>query len=101
MHRVAETFRRLVRQTVNEVNVDTVEVQVARGEQQVARQFERLDPVDGRLHLWMKILDAHAETVKAQATQSLEMFASGHPRVDFNADFRVGRKIKMFARESE
>src|ERR1700722_10900183 len=101
VYSVAKTFRRLIRQTINEIDVDAVEVQVTRGEQQVARQFERLDSVDGHLHLGMEILDAHAEAVKAQATQGFKVFASGYPRVDFNADFRVRRKFKMHPRESE
>src|ERR1700719_1110213 len=97
IHGVAETFRRLIRQTVNEVHVDTIEPQLARREQQVACQFEWLDPVNGLLHLGMKILDAHAEPVEAQATQSFQMFASGHPGIDLDSDFRVRRKVKMFA----
>ena len=92
---VAEAFRRLVRQTINEIDVDAIELQVARGEQQIARQFERLNSVNGRLHLGMKILDAHAEAVEAQATQSFEMLAGGYPRIDLDPDFRVRRKIKM------
>src|ERR1700692_225510 len=49
----------------------------------------------------MKILNAHAQPVKAQTPQGFEMFARGHPGIYLDADFRVRRKIKMFARESK
>src|SRR4029077_13619754 len=49
----------------------------------------------------MKILNTHAETIEAQATQSFEMFAVGDPGIDLDTDFRVRRKIKMLARESK
>ena len=67
--RVAEALRRLIRQAVDQVHVDAVEFQARAPPSKVARQFERLNAVDGRLHFGMEILNAHAEAIEAQARE--------------------------------
>src|ERR1700730_8618523 len=49
----------------------------------------------------MKVLDAHAESIEAQAAQRLEMFARSDAWVDLDADFCIWRKIKILARKTE
>src|SRR5712692_1408824 len=46
----------------------------------------------------MKILDPHAQPVKAQPPQRLQVLARGHSRVDLDPHLRVRRKVKMLAR---
>ena len=57
--------------------------------------------MDGLLHLGLKILNAHAEAVESEATQSFQMRAAGDTRVDFNSDFGVRRKKESLARVCE
>src|SRR5882724_9830240 len=101
IHRVCEAVGRLIGQAVDQVDVDAVEAEIASGEEQVARHFERLNAVDGFLHFGVKILNAHAEAVEAELAQGFEMLARGDPRVDFDADFGIRRKMEMFASETE
>ncbi len=49
----------------------------------------------------MKILDAHAEAVETEFAKSFEMIAAGDARIDFDADFGVGRESEVLAREAE
>ena len=94
---VSEALGRLIRQAVNQVHVDAVEAEPARARKQIARHFEGLEPVNRFLHVELKILDAHAQAVKAQLSNRLEMRARGHTGIDFDADFTVGRELEMFA----
>src|SRR5882762_3229287 len=86
IHGVRETVGGLKGQAVDEVDVDAVKTKIARGEEQVARHFERLNTVDGFLHVGVKILDAHAEAVEAEFAESFQMLARSHARVDLDAD---------------
>ena len=63
---VGEAVGRLVGKAVNQVDVDAVEAEFARGEEQVAGHFEWLNAVDGLLYVGVEILDAHAEAIEAE-----------------------------------
>src|SRR5437762_3787662 len=92
---------RLVGKAVNQIDVDAIEAEFARGEEQVARHFVRLDAAHRRLHIGMEVLNAHAETVEAKFAQSFEMIAGGHAWVDLDANFTVGIEMEMLFRECE
>ena len=49
----------------------------------------------GLLHIGVKVLNAHAEPVKAELAQSFEMLAGGHAWVDLDANFTVGVEMEM------
>src|SRR5437588_2872496 len=101
IHGVGKSICRLVGKAVNQIDVDTIEAEIARGEEQVARHFVRLNAVHGLLHIGVEVLNAHAETVEAQLAQRFEMLARGHARVDLDANFTVGVKMEMLFRECE
>ena len=94
---VGKAIGGLVGEAVDEVDVDAVEAEVACGEYEIARQFERLDAVDGLLDFGVEVLDAHAESVEAEIAKDDEMVAGGDAGVDFDADFGFGREGEVFA----
>src|SRR5215475_4085685 len=98
---VGEGLRGLVRQSVNQVDVDAVETKGARRMNQIARDFIRLDAVNRPLDRLVKILNAHAQAVEAEAAQGFQVFAGGNTRVHLDADFSVGRKREAFAGVAE
>lgn len=49
----------------------------------------------------MKILNAHAQAIEAELAESFQMIERGDARIDFDADFGVGRKSEMLASEAE
>src|SRR5438309_5091522 len=98
---VGKSVRRLVWEAIDQVDVDAVEAESARGEEQVARHFEWLNAMHGFLHFSAKVLNANAETVEPELAQSFEMLARGYARVNLDADLTVGIKMKMFFRKSE
>src|SRR5277367_6523834 len=53
------------------------------------------------LHLGLKILDAHAEAVEAEAAQGFQMSAIGNARINLDADLRVWGEGKSLARVAE
>ncbi len=59
-----------MRQAVDQVDVEAFESEFARGEDQVAGHFIGLHAMDRFLHLGLKILNAHAEAVEAEAAQA-------------------------------
>src|ERR1700743_2314664 len=65
--RLRETLRRLVRKTINQIGIDTVESKLTRRSKQLARHFKRLNPMNRLLHLELKILNPHAEPVETHA----------------------------------
>src|SRR6266853_1293945 len=79
---------RLQRKAVDQVHIDAVEAKPPRSHNEIARHFERLDAVNDFLHLGVKILYAHAQSIEAEAAERLRRDA----RVDLDADFRVGRE---------
>src|SRR5260370_9677022 len=101
IHCMGECIWRLVGRAVNQVNVDTVKTQLAGGEEQIARHFERLNAVDGFLHVGMKVLNAHAEPVETHLANGFEVLAGSHSRIDFDADFAVGSEMETLARETD
>ena len=101
LDRGLKRFGGLMRQAVDEVDVEALKAQLARGGDQVARHFVWLHAVDRLLHLRLEILDAHAEAVEAHAPQRFEMRAAGDTRVDLDPDFGVRVEGKPLARVTE
>src|SRR5207245_2344905 len=101
VHGVGKTLGGLIGQSIDEVHVDAVEAQGARRGDEVAGHLEGLDAVDGRLHLGMKVLNAHAQAVEAEPPQRLEMLAGGDARVHLDADLGAVQNGKAIAGEAE
>src|SRR5690349_588186 len=91
----------LVRQAVNEVDIDAVEAEQPRGSDEIAGDFVGLDTVNGFLDFGMEVLDAHAEAIEAKTTKGFDVSPSGNARIDFDSDFGVGREREMFASEAK
>src|SRR5690348_6169583 len=96
-----EAIGGLVGQTVNEVDVDAVEAERSCEGNEIAGDFVGLDAVNGFLDFGVEILDAHAEAIEAEAAKGLDVSAGGDTRIDFDADFGVGRERKMSASKRE
>src|SRR5207247_458796 len=90
-----------VGKSINQIDVDAIEAELAGGEEQIARHFVRLDAVDGLLDFGLEVLNAHTEAIEAEFAESLEMLAGGHARVNFDANLTVGVEVEMFSGECE
>src|SRR6266478_7647235 len=101
IHGVGESDCRLVGKAVNQIDVDAVEAEIARGEEKVARHLVGLDAVHSLLHIGMEVLNTHAETVEAELAQSFEVLAGGYTRVDFDTNLAVGVEMEMLFSECE
>src|SRR6266851_7016930 len=101
IHGVGKRVCRLVGKAVNQIYVDAVEAEIARGEEKVARHLVGLDAVHRLLHIGVEVLNAHAETVEAELAQSFEVLAGGYTRVDFDTNLAVGVEMEMLFRECE
>ncbi len=53
------------------------------------------------LDFWLKILNAHAQAIEAQAAQRFQLSAAGDARVHFDANFGIGSKRKAVVRVLE
>src|ERR1700751_2571848 len=49
----------------------------------------------------MEILNSHAQAIESQAPQRFQVRARSHPRIDFDAYFRVGCERKARTNSSE
>ena len=88
--RGAEGVHGLKRQPVDQVHVDAVEAHAARGRDECARLLERLDPVDRFLHGRIEVLHPHREPIETGVPECFEVRLRRDPRIDFDADLRVG-----------
>src|SRR5258708_1643345 len=101
IYRVGEAVYVLMRQAVNQIDVNAVKAQFARVRNQIASKFIRLNAMNRLLHFRMEILHTHTEAVEAQFAKNVKMRAVRNPRIDFDAQFCVRRKRKSFARKRE
>jgi hypothetical protein len=69
----AKRLRRLLGQAVDQVGIDRLEVQRARGHQ-VAHALERLHAVHRLLHVGVEVLHAEADAVEAHGRQVRQAF---------------------------
>ena len=92
VERFVERLRRLVRQAVDEVEVDRAVAQLAHPIHRLLRHLARLDAVDGLLHLRIEILHAHRGAVEADFAQRDHVVAREPARVHLHAGFDVGRE---------
>src|SRR4029077_13458550 len=76
-------------QSVNQVDIQAPEAQLACRDNQGTRQLIGLHAPDRLLYLGLEILNAHAEPVKSEPPQCFQMGAICYPRVDFDPDFGI------------
>ena len=91
----------LVGQAVYEVDADGFEAGFAGGFDDGAGFFDALDAVDGLLHFGVKVLDADAHAVKAEAAEVVHGFAADFAWVDFDGVFAVGQEVEVAADHGE
>jgi hypothetical protein len=48
--------------------------------------------MDRFLHLWLEVLNAHAQAIESQASQGLQVGPIRHARINLNSNFGVRRK---------
>ena len=101
IHGVGERVGGLMGKAIDQIDIDAVKAEFARGKEEVAGHFVGLNAVDGLLHLGLEILNAHAETVESELAKSFEVLAGSYAGVDFDADLAVGVKMEMVLCEGE
>src|SRR5215470_6039936 len=101
IHRVRETRCCLIRKPIDQIYVDAVEAQFARGQDQIAGHFEGLNPVHRLLYFRVEILNSHTQAIEAQPAKRFQVFARGDPRINLDSNFAVWSEMKMLAREFE
>src|SRR5215831_15444111 len=84
--RIAEALDGLMRQPVNQIDVDAFKSDLARVIEQPSRVFVRLHSMDGLLYKRIEILDAHAQSVEANALKRAAMLVSCDARINLDAD---------------
>ena len=99
VNRLAERFRRLKWQAVNQIQIDRTEAEFAHPVHCLLRHFAWLDAVDGLLHFRIKILHAHGGAVETDFAQRNHVFAREPTRIHFHARFDVRRKGKMLVND--
>ena len=85
----------LMRQTVNQINIDAFVTEFTRPNHSLARDFFRLHAVDRFLHLQIKILHAETRAVKTDVAECFEMFTRQVSRVNLDARFQIVGEIKF------
>src|SRR5260370_28176316 len=100
-HGVGKRVRGLIGKGGNQIDVNGIEAEVARGEEQVARHFVRLNAVNRLLHIAVEVLNAHAETIEAKLPKSFEMLAGGYAGVNLDANLTVRIKMEALFRKCE
>src|SRR5580658_1949843 len=90
-----------MRQPIDQVDIQALEAQLARRENQIARHFVRLNPMNRFLDARLEILNPHAEPVEPEVPKRFQMLATGHSRIDFDSDLRIRSKREALARIAE
>ena len=83
---------RLLRQPINQINIDRFEAALARRLNQGKHLFSWLDPVHCLLHRRVEVLHPKAEPIETQLGQGVESAWAHRSRVDFNGLFGAGRE---------
>lgn len=84
----------LPRQSVDQVDVDGVKADAARGLYQGKYLLGGLDAVYGLLHVGVEVLHAQADAVEAQIAQGLQARGADGARVHFDGVFAIWRKAE-------
>ncbi|MNT28277.1 hypothetical protein D3C72_1639550 [compost metagenome] len=93
--REGEAFRRLFRQAVDQIDIGRGKTDFARVVQQRKNKFLILLAIDQALNLFVKVLHAHAQAIKALGSQVIEYIQLDFTRIDFNRDFSIGLKTEV------
>src|SRR5262245_7410326 len=84
----------LLRQTIDQIGIDTLESQRAGIVKQLACVPVRLDSTDCQLDIRIEVLDAHAQAIESEGTQQLKVLGSRNSWIDLNREFSVLGKIE-------
>ena len=96
-------LRRLVRQAVDQIEIDGTEAAVAGGVHDVGSEVIALNAVDGTLHPRIEVLDTETDTVEAQSAQRGDVIGLGGARVDLDREFApvVATQCKALTQRSQ
>lgn len=94
-----EVVRGLLRQAVDQINVDRAKLQCARSVDHRAGFFQALQAIDRTLHRRVEVLQADADAVETQFTQQAHGRPVGFTRVDLDAVIArvVLQQVKVLA----
>ena len=92
---LAEGFRRLVWQAVDQVEVDRSEAEFAHPVHRLLGHLARLDAVDSLLDFRIEILHPNRGAVEADLPQRDQVVPREPARIDLHAGFDIGRKGEM------
>ena len=92
--RSLERLDRLVRQTVDQVEIDTTDPGASQSLDRAPHHVWRLDAVDRGLHLFVELLNPEACPVEPDHADPLDHFIAERARIAFDGDFRVIRVVE-------
>jgi hypothetical protein len=90
-----ERLRRLLRQPVDQVDVDRLEAERAAELVHLARLLLALVAAHRRLDVGIEILHPHRDAVEAEPLQQAQLCFAGDARVDLDRHLRVGQDLEV------
>ena len=84
LNRIAHAIHRLVRQPINQVNIDRMKPKSASFRHHASNHFFRLHAIDGNLYFFLQILHTKAHPIKPKSTQYLKRGRAQFAWVNFN-----------------
>ena len=99
LQRKGKTLRRLFRQAVNQIDIRRGKTNFTRMVEQGKDKRLILLAVHQPLNLFIEILHAHAQPVKAFRSEMIQNIQFNFTRIDFNRDLCIGVKIEMAAQQ--
>ena len=95
LQRMAEGFGRLLGQAVDQVDVDRLEADLARGLHQREHLLGRLHAMDRLLHRRIEVLHAEAQPVEAEPIQMLQALGRDGARIDLDRELATRGQVEM------
>ena len=94
----AQRRRGLMRQPVDEVEIDVRNTGGAKAQDRVLDHLGRLDPVDRRLHLRIEFLHAKAGAVEMQRADPPDHLVGERARIAFDRNLGIGFQLEAIAK---
>jgi hypothetical protein len=90
IQRPRESFQGLMRQPIDEIDVDRAEARRAARLDDAERLLHTLNAIDGLLHLGVEVLYAEARAVESEVSQGLDVRGRGEPGVELDREIELG-----------
>src|SRR5581483_5285678 len=88
---------RLVRQTVDQVEIDIRNARAAQTLDSARHHLERLDAVDRRLNLGIELLDAETRAVEAERAERRDHRIGQRARIALDRTLGIGQDVEAVA----